>query len=411
MRRRERELSWRVARRTTRKYVDPVQRSATIHGQHSPFGTMRPIVQIAKKARLLFAVAIVVLPVGRAAAATPTDPGTTSPESRQAIGAAIGQILHADGPRAKAYFAQVSARSLSAKDAELLTCMTRRLDEPAEAARIVSPITEKSDEFVDRVLLLYREYWRQSVSDPAKRPQADSQLVNGLTALLGKPAATDVPALELALKDALERRGFYSLQGRTGLLHELMIWTKESTKVEAVKLPESTNSTTVHYLDNFVSTGWSSYFTCDRTGTGGWTTDAGLFVVVPGYKSLTDEHFRVNFLDHESQHYADYKRFPNLKPWELEYRAKLVELAYAVTTSAKVIGAFQANQGDNPGDQHSYANRRVIDAVRTRLRISASVDLTTVPVPRIQRAALSELYADSARRRQSEKARAGHARH
>lgn len=344
------------------------------------------------------------------AAASPADPGETSPESRQAIGNAIGQILRADGPGAKASLGELSPQSLSTKDAALLQCMMRRLDGPPEAPRIVSSATQKPDEFVDRALLLYRDYWQQSVSDPGKRSQTETKFAEGLSALIGKPAGTDVASLEPLLKDALEQHGYHSLEGKTGLLHELMIWSKENTKVEAVKLPELTNRTTVHYLDDFVSTGWSSYFTCDRTGTGGWTTDAGLFVVVPGYKSLSDENFRVNFLAHESQHYADFKRFPNLKPWELEYRAKLVEVAYAVTTSAKVVDSFLANQGDNPDDQHSYANHRVIDALTARLKLASSAELKMVPVPRLQRAALSELYADSARRHPSRMKGAGPAR-
>ena len=42
------------------------------------------------------------------------------------------------------------------------------------------------------------------------------------------------------------------------------------------------------------------------------------------------ENFEVSYLKHEAQHLADFQRFPGLPSAELEYRAKLTELAFVV---------------------------------------------------------------------------------
>ena len=245
--------------------------------------------------------------------------------------------------------------------------------------------------------MLYRTYWRSSALDEAARPAAaERALVAGLARLLGRSALKDVDEAEPLIAARLKAAGLFSQEGQTGVFHDLMIWSRSTQRVENVPLPEGGNATQVNYLDGFISRGWSSYFTCDRTGTGGWTTTDGLFVIVPSYDSLTDETFRVNFLAHESQHYADKKRFGELPAWRLEYRAKLVELAYADTTRDRVLASFSSNQGDDAADPHSYANKRVLEALERRLAASSVAELHRVPIESLHEAAVwDELRADS----------------
>ncbi|WP_380939126.1 hypothetical protein [Sphingomonas floccifaciens] len=249
--------------------------------------------------------------------------------------------------------------------------------------------------FVRDLLTLYRTYWRASALDGTSRPAAEKRLVAGLGKLLGRPVA-DVPAAEPLIAARLKAAGLFSQEGRTGVFHDLMIWSRETQQIETVALPEGGNATQVNYLDGFISRGWSSYLSCNRTGTGGWTTGAGLFVIVPSYDSLTDENFRVNFLAHESQHYADKKRFGDIPSWRLEYRAKLVEVAYAETTIGKVLDNFASNQGDDPADPHSYANKRMLKALEDRLGVTSVVELHATPLDRLHAAAVAALTADSA---------------
>jgi hypothetical protein len=174
-----------------------------------------------------------------------------------------------------------------------------------------------------------------------------------------------------------------------------MVWTSEKVETRDVVLPEGAHSVRVTYLDNFASMGWSKYLSCDRIGTGGWAKPEGLYAVVPAYPSLDHELFRLAFLTHETQHFSDYDRFPGLKPWELEYRAKLVELTYAQAISPMLLRGFGSAIGQDPADSHAYANGRVLADIRARLSVARDADLTALPLADIQRAALDTLLADS----------------
>ena len=165
-----------------------------------------------------------------------------------------------------------------------------------------------------------------------------------------------------------------------------------------VALPEGERAVKVELLDGFKSFGWSNYATCGRASTGGWTTDDALFAVVPRYASLDGEEFRVSFLGHEAQHFADKARFKDLKPWELEYRAKLTELAQARETRAKVLDKFIIDQGDDPASPHSYANRRVLSELVERLRLADASALIAADGAAVQAAAVGLLREDTGRR-------------
>jgi len=331
-----------------------------------------------------------------AAGAQPSAEAT--PQAKRALGAALGALLQADGQRARDLLLAVPADQLGEKEAAFRTCTLSRLENPVPASAILSPRTRQPDSVAQAAVTLYRIYWQTSVMHPGQRAAAEHSLIAALGKRLGRPKLATMDEVEPLLSARLEGAGFHVLQGRTGLLDELMIWSKQDERSETVALPEGANQTRVFYLDDFASIGWSHYLSCDRTGTGGWTKPEGLYVIVPAYASLTDENFRVNFLGHESQHFSDNRRFPGMASWELEYRAKLVEVAYAVQTSAHVLAGFAINQGDNQADPHSYANKRVLAALRVRLGLAPDADIGSVPLAALQQAAIAELRADSARR-------------
>ena len=327
------------------------------------------------------------------ALAVPTATTTTTPAAKQQLRSAVGAILRGQGSAAQSTLQSVAPADLDAKDRTFRTCALSRLDATTPLSSVSA--IPAGDGFTRDLLTLYRTYWRASVLDDSGRPAAEKALVFGLARLLGRPVA-DVPSAEPLIAARLTAAGLFSQEGRTGVLHDLMIWSRETYKVEQVALPEGGNPTRVNYLDGFVSRGWSRFFTCDRTGTGGWTTGDGLFVIVPSYDSLTDENFRVNFLAHESQHYADKKRFGDMPSWRLEYRAKLVEVAYAETTIDKVLDNFASSQGDDQADPHSYANKRMLKALEDHLGAASIADLHAVPLDHLHQAAIAALKADSA---------------
>jgi hypothetical protein len=69
-------------------------------------------------------------------------------------------------------------------------------------------------------------------------------------------------------------------------------------------------------------------------------------------------------LTHETQHFADKNRFKPLKPWELEYRAKLAEIWAADENVARErLGKFVSSQSEDAELAHPYANRELISAL------------------------------------------------
>jgi hypothetical protein len=302
---------------------------------------------------------------------------------------ALGAISQGDGTTAKKLIGSINLAALPDDQKSLATCISGRLDGPVE---------RKSGAILETVSQLYRQYWLDAAMGRVPVDQAEHNLRRKLVQAFRLPEGTDWDGVEAALETAVKKQGSGVLMGRTGRLRELMIWTSERTEKRDVTLPEGAFNVSVTYLDKFASLGWSKYLSCDRIGTGGWAKPDGLYAVVPAYPSLDDELFRLSFLTHETQHFSDYSRFPGLKPWELEYRAKLVELTYAEKISPMLLRGFGSAVGRDPADSHAYANGRVLADIRTRLVLGQDADLTTLPLADIQRAALEALMADSGKR-------------
>jgi hypothetical protein len=310
--------------------------------------------------------------------------------SSERIAQAIGAALQADIPRALRELEPVDVSSLPKKDAQFVRCMRDRF---GQETRSLAP----SAPFVERVLATYRTYWREAVSRPERRDAAEHELATELRRLVGAKAA-NMDEIERILQQRLAQSGWHSLHGRTGLLREFMAWNKEEHLTRSVRLPEGPKDVQVVLLRGFVSLGWADYATCGRRGTGGWATDQALFAVVPRYESLDSEEFQVTFLGHEAQHFADRARFQNLEPWELEYRAKLVELASAKQTRDKVLRKFIEDRGSNPASPHSYANRKVLLDMVSAMGLGSVSDLRGSDIAQFQSAARSLLIADTRRR-------------
>lgn len=318
----------------------------------------------------------------------------SQPSTEDVLGKAAGAAVQADAVRALDLIKDVNPSTLSAKDRDFVTCMRQRFG----AAVPPGAPSAQSSSLSDRTVELYRDYWRAAMLRPDQRAVEEKRLEASLQRLLGSSTGLGMDSLEPVLAEALKKEGFHSLQGRTGLLRELMIWSRQDMEDKQVELPEGRQEVRVVLLNDFKSLGWGYYAACGRRGAGGWATKEALFAIVPRYESLESEEFRVSFLGHEAQHFADLSQLQGLKSWELEYRAKLTELAQAEATRAKVLRKFIEDQGDDPASPHSFANRRVLAALVQRLQLGQEGDLLTVELPRLQRAARELLLEDSARR-------------
>jgi hypothetical protein len=304
------------------------------------------------------------------------------------IGEATGAGLQANAKLAVELLKGVNTAALSDKDRKFVVCARERFGSRTPAA------AERPRTFTDRALAAYQSYWHAALTQPETREQQEKRLDASLRKLLNAPKSADLDQL---VEERIKTDGNHSLEGRTGLLRELMVWSKQDDKLVPVVLPEGQYQVKVRYLDGFKSFGWSHYATCGRAATGGWTTDDALFAVVPRYDSLDDEEFRVTFLGHETQHFADKARFKDLKPWQLEYRAKLVEIALADKTRVKVLTRFVEDQSDDPASPHSYADRKILNELVKRLQLQGAKDLYTVDLKRLQSAAVEALIEDSRR--------------
>ncbi|HEX8413546.1 MAG TPA: hypothetical protein VF637_06610 [Sphingomicrobium sp.] len=316
---------------------------------------------------------------------------TIAPTHAEQIAAATGSALQGNAAQALRTLEPLAPGELSRKDRSFRECMMTRFGPAPDTQADQTP----SGFFIETTVQTYRDYWRRALLQPDKRAAAEGQLLAALRASLRRPDLPDMDSIEPALARRLAADGVHSLQGRTGQLRELMIWKVQNEQRRPIELPEGPSITRVVLLDEFLSLGWGDYATCGRRGAGGWARGDAIFAVVPRYESLGGEEFRVTFLGHEAQHFADLRRFPSLKPWELEYRAKLVELGQANLTRQRVLAKFAEDRGDDPASPHSYANKRVLGDVRARLGLGDRSDLNLVAIKELQRVAVAILKADS----------------
>jgi hypothetical protein len=318
---------------------------------------------------------------------SPTPGATNSPPiiaPKPTLDAAESAVLQGDGPAARAALQSINIGRLSPKDQLIHSCMLDRL----KPEFVAGPMPGLEDGFARDVLTAYRFYWHRALLLPEQREAAKSELVAKLLALLGQPNLTDEEAIVSALSERLSAIGLNSSWGKTGHLYELMIWKNEVRADVDIELPSGKQKAKLVLLDDMPSAGWSRYATCGSIGTGAWATDDALFAVFSVYDGLDSEDFHVNFLSHETQHFYDKNRYGDkLLGWQLEFRAKLVELVYAKDTLRETIDAFANNQSDTIDDPHSYANKRVLAAMRTRLRAGFDTQMKGLQQARISQAA------------------------
>jgi hypothetical protein len=212
----------------------------------------------------------------------------------------------------------------------------------------------------------------------------------------GDATAADMNTLESKLKQQLNARGYFSLFGVTSPLREFMLWRKQDSIEYVIDLPEGREKVAVTMLEDFISYGWVSYATAEVHHTGGWTTPERLYCVRASYDT-NSEDFRVSYLAHEGQHFRDTRHFPKLEQPELEYRAKLTEIALADTTLFDLLREFSDNQSDSRTQPHPYANRRLMDGLSRVLASTSPAQGTATQAAWWERIAPATIRATAAR--------------
>ena len=207
------------------------------------------------------------------------------------------------------------------------------------------------------ILHLYQIYFRDTFYCGLPETEAADKLRTELRALLNLPDTDEAHLAEL-LQSLFEAEGYHALFGKTQGYYGPYIWRDTVPTVYRVELPDGTAEYTVNILKGFVFRGWMDYLTFGRYGTGGWASPDGTINCVEQAYDFASERFLVSLLKHEAQHAVDMKRFPEIAPTELEYRAKLVELHYSgdLNLLQKFLSEADENKTD---DAHAVASARI----------------------------------------------------
>jgi hypothetical protein len=228
------------------------------------------------------------------------------------------------------------------------------------------PPIEVQDSFVAEVIRSYQDYWMRVLLHEATPTEGKEYLFRRLSGLLEQSGChTRFRTLGKVLDEVgprLRRKGFYSnvdLGFRITLPYwELMVWRSESNRTYKVKLPETTVKVKVVFMRDFVTLGWSALATGGRAFSGGWAGKNTLYCVADSYDPGS-KSFEMSYVNHEAQHFADYKRFPKLEQPELEYRAELVGLILGHENARAALMAIASQTGNSRSAPHNYANLKV----------------------------------------------------
>lgn len=110
---------------------------------------------------------------------------------------------------------------------------------------------------------------------------------------------------------------------------------------------------------------------------------------------LESERFRVSLLKHEAQHTVDRKRFPQITPAELEYRAKLVELHFSGDPGLLQKFLSEADES-KPDDSHAVASARIgREFADTDQTVLSCIQTRALELLRAHTRELEEKYGES----------------
>jgi len=263
--------------------------------------------------------------------------------------------VRGDLSEAPRLFASAATRSDSA-DADLAARFQQRFVERSEPA---PPPT--GDSLVDAALQGYRRYWNDALLS-GQPPRFEPQLRIELERALGHAGSMEVDSAEDVfswLSTAFAQTGFHAMVDFAPPLQDLIVWTEQRPAHFTVDLGDQVMEVEVLFLSGFLSQGWKHYASLDLATTTGWVGDGRLYCVEWAYRPGS-EAFDISFLKHESRHLADYRHFPGLDATELEYRAKLTELAFARATLRRLLDDFSAKSAADSGSPHAEANARVV---------------------------------------------------
>lgn len=225
------------------------------------------------------------------------------------------------------------------------------------------------------VLRIYQRYWRDALMKTAPDSALEARTLAELAAYLRQQHPPAAGLSEQQAQDTidtlylgyLESRGYHATGiGKTGALYDMLAWASEEERDYRIELPGGIQDVKVVFMDRFLTLGWEEFATFGVAYPGGWTKPNALYCVKAAYDT-NSEDFRVSYLTHEVQHFADNARYPKLQQPDLEYRAKLAELCKAEKSKDKLIRWFIANALDDSTQAHSFADHCLVRDLSRKL--------------------------------------------
>jgi hypothetical protein len=216
-----------------------------------------------------------------------------------------------------------------------------------------------------QAIVAYQNYWRAVLTGTLSPQQADRELQLALGHLLRKHSpgphrkdGTYSGDVFSQLEQALAQLGLGSSAGFTPPWRDLYIWSGQRTRNFQVELTDGIQQVTVTFIEQPLVQGWQHYASLDLLATSGWATEQGLFCLCWSY-DLDSAAFQVSWLKHETRHSVDFREFPGLPEAQLEYRAKLTELAFAGEEVSALLRQFSNSGEADSTSAHAAANYRV----------------------------------------------------
>jgi len=235
--------------------------------------------------------------------------------------------------------------------------------------------------FIQDLLKIYTTYWTRSLLGEFDFEAGKKWLETELHILLVnhdlKELLENGSDTMSALGQALSEQGLYFDHSLASPWYDLLLWKSQQQQRFEVDLADQRVELDVVFMDDFISLGWADFATLGMTSSAGWAASDAIYCVSWAWDH-DSENFRVSFLQHEGRHFADFKSYPRLGVIDLEYRAKLTELAFADTTLFRILANFSVNSAPNPESPHAYANYLVIHNL---YRAVFDMDLTAESPP------------------------------
>jgi hypothetical protein len=228
---------------------------------------------------------------------------------------------------------------------------------------------QTQDLLLEEILNSYCEYYRQVLTS-TPHLEAEKYLTDTLIQILSLNEGVDMENIENLLAPLFEERGYHYLGGQTLPYWGPYIWKNTEKEVFEVELSDGRETVNVFFLSDFLMLSWLHFATFGKYHTGGYAKPEGLYYIVPpnGVFDINAPAFQVSFLKHEARHLKDYRDFPELSGWELEYRAKLTELIHH-PAPAELLLKFNRQKSEDQNNPHAYASLLLINNILPVLNI------------------------------------------